>query len=343
MPNDTRPENVFTDTTPADSSADSVSFDRAQSGRHRGTAFAKHPATMVTAVIAAGSVALAGYAAYGSSQGWEAEQLRASIDQSAPMVADSVMAGVQNGQPLAGVVADSARVDDAVLSVASVQSSQEAGAAGAKVAAQQAEKIAAEKKAEAEAKAAAEAQAKAEARAEAQAAAKAQEQAEAEAAARADREQQSQAASRSQERAESASEPSSAAAPKPAATPKPEAKPEAAAQPEPKPEPAPAPVSSGNPRSIARSMLSSYGWGADQFSCLDSLWAKESGWNVTIANSSSGAYGIPQALPGSKMASAGADWRTNPATQIKWGLGYIDGRYGSPCGAWSHSQANNWY
>ena len=72
------------------------------------------------------------------------------------------------------------------------------------------------------------------------------------------------------------------------------------------------------------------------------LWNRESGWRTTAQNSS-GAYGIPQALPGSKMASAGADWRTNAATQIKWGLGYISGRYGTPCGAWGHSQSTGWY
>jgi len=87
---------------------------------------------------------------------------------------------------------------------------------------------------------------------------------------------------------------------------------------------------SGNPQQIARSMLSSYGWNDSQFSCLVSLWNKESEWNPSAVNKSSGAYGIPQSLPGSKMASAGADWRTNPATQIRWGLGYIQGRYGTP-------------
>ena len=106
--------------------------------------------------------------------------------------------------------------------------------------------------------------------------------------------------------------------------------------------PAPA-VSGGNPQAIAASMLSSYGWDSGQMSCLVSLWNKESGWNPSADNASSGAYGIPQSLPGSKMASAGADWRTNPATQIKWGLGYIKSSYGSPCGAWAHSQATNWY
>ena len=90
------------------------------------------------------------------------------------------------------------------------------------------------------------------------------------------------------------------------------------------------------------SMLGSYGWSASQFSCLDSLWAHESGWSATAANPD-GAYGIPQALPGSKMASAGADWQTNAATQIRWGLGYIKGLYGSPCGAWSHEEATGSY
>lgn len=98
-----------------------------------------------------------------------------------------------------------------------------------------------------------------------------------------------------------------------------------------------------DPKAAARSLLGDYGWGADQFSCLDSLWTKESGWKHTADNPTSSAYGIPQALPGSKMASAGSDWETNPVTQITWGLGYIADVYGSPCAAWSHSQAVNWY
>jgi hypothetical protein len=100
----------------------------------------------------------------------------------------------------------------------------------------------------------------------------------------------------------------------------------------------------GDPRGIAQSMMQSqYGWGADQFSCLNTLWNNESGWNPSASNPSSGAYGIPQALPGSKMAAAGADWRTNPATQISWGLGYISDRYGTPCGALSAQNAQGWY
>lgn len=103
------------------------------------------------------------------------------------------------------------------------------------------------------------------------------------------------------------------------------------------------PISPGSAQDIARAMMADYGWDDGQFRCLHTLWQRESGWNYRAANPSSGAYGIPQALPGGKMASAGADWRTNPATQIKWGLGYIQGRYGSPCGALNHSYANNWY
>lgn len=98
-----------------------------------------------------------------------------------------------------------------------------------------------------------------------------------------------------------------------------------------------------DPRSVARALLSEFGFGQDQFGCLDSLWTKESGWNPSADNPTSSAYGIPQALPGSKMSSAGADWATNPATQIRWGLGYIQDRYGTPCSAWGHSQSHNWY
>jgi len=82
---------------------------------------------------------------------------------------------------------------------------------------------------------------------------------------------------------------------------------------------------------------------ADQFGCLDALFQRESGWNHTAKNKSSSAYGIPQALPGSKMASAGADWQTNPLTQVRWGVSYINARYGSPCGAWAHSESHGWY
>ena len=99
----------------------------------------------------------------------------------------------------------------------------------------------------------------------------------------------------------------------------------------------------GTAQSIAYQMVLGRGWGEDQYACLVALWSRESGWRVNAYNAGSGAYGIPQALPGRKMASAGADWETNPATQIAWGLGYIGGRYGSPCGAWDHSNRVGWY
>jgi hypothetical protein len=106
--------------------------------------------------------------------------------------------------------------------------------------------------------------------------------------------------------------------------------------------PAGPPPTPGTAKSIAYNMLASFGFSTSQFSCLDNLWTQESGWNVYAANAS-GAYGIPQALPGDKMASAGADWQSNPTTQIKWGLGYIKSIYGDPCGAWGHEQSYGWY
>jgi hypothetical protein len=99
----------------------------------------------------------------------------------------------------------------------------------------------------------------------------------------------------------------------------------------------------GAQATAAQIASANYGWGSDQFSCLVSLWSKESGWNYQAYNDSSGATGIPQALPGSKMASAGTDWETNAATQIVWGLDYISSVYGTPCSAWGHSQSTNWY
>ncbi|MDP9220000.1 MAG: lytic transglycosylase domain-containing protein [Actinomycetota bacterium] len=102
-------------------------------------------------------------------------------------------------------------------------------------------------------------------------------------------------------------------------------------------------LTSRNPKVVARAMLGRFGWGASQFSCLDQLWIRESKWSIHATNSSSGAYGIPQALPGSKMSSAGSDWRTSAFTQIRWGLGYIQDRYGSPCAAWGHSEGHGWY
>lgn len=86
-----------------------------------------------------------------------------------------------------------------------------------------------------------------------------------------------------------------------------------------------------------------YNWGSTQFKCLSSLWQAESGWNHRADNPHSGAYGIPQSLPGNKMAQAGSDWRTNPETQINWGLSYINSRYGTPCSAYKHFTRYNWY
>ncbi|WP_319643986.1 ubiquitin-like domain-containing protein [Myceligenerans pegani] len=104
-----------------------------------------------------------------------------------------------------------------------------------------------------------------------------------------------------------------------------------------------APVPAGSNREIGQSLAAARGWTGEQWTCLEALWTKESNWNHLAQNPSSGAYGIPQSLPGTKMATAGSDWATNPATQIKWGLGYIAGRYGTPCGAWGHSQSVGWY
>jgi hypothetical protein len=109
------------------------------------------------------------------------------------------------------------------------------------------------------------------------------------------------------------------------------------------PPPAGVIVDPAGAKAYARSAVARYGWGDGDYQCLVLLWNRESGWRADAYNRSSGAYGIPQSLPGSKMASAGADWRTNAATQIEWGLSYIRGRYGAPCGAWAHSEQYNWY
>ena len=107
-----------------------------------------------------------------------------------------------------------------------------------------------------------------------------------------------------------------------------------------------APVAVNDPagaQAYAAAKLSSFGWAPDQMQCLMKLWTKESEWRTTATNPSSGAYGIVQSLPAEKMASAGADYRTNYRTQINWGLGYIEERYGSPCQALNFHYANNWY
>lgn len=99
----------------------------------------------------------------------------------------------------------------------------------------------------------------------------------------------------------------------------------------------------GTPKEVAMNLLPDHGWSRSQFSCLEKLWTKESHWKVSADNPTSTAYGIPQALPGNRMAAYGSDWRTNPIVQIKWGLDYIEATYGSPCKAWSHSQNSGWY
>jgi hypothetical protein len=102
-------------------------------------------------------------------------------------------------------------------------------------------------------------------------------------------------------------------------------------------------LSNADPRAIARALMPQFGMSSSEFGCLDNIWSQESGWNVHAANPTSSAYGIPQALPGSKMASAGPNWESNAETQIRWGLGYIRDRYGSACAAWSYKQGAGWY
>ncbi len=99
----------------------------------------------------------------------------------------------------------------------------------------------------------------------------------------------------------------------------------------------------GSAQAIALEQVMARGWSQTEFSCLVELWMHESNWRVNAQNKSSGAYGIPQALPGTKMATVGSDWMTNPATQITWGLNYIHARYGTPCGAWSIWLHRGWY
>ena len=97
-------------------------------------------------------------------------------------------------------------------------------------------------------------------------------------------------------------------------------------------------------KKVAKSiMLTEYAWGADQFTCLNRLWTKESHWNYRARNKKSGAHGIPQALPANRMESISSDWRTNPVTQIRWGLRYIEARYMSPCAALAKFKRSNYY
>lgn len=133
-----------------------------------------------------------------------------------------------------------------------------------------------------------------------------------------------------------------APAPAKAAAPAAKVAPAKAAAPAPKPAAAVAVNDPAGAQAYAARKLSSYGW-AGQMQCLKKLWTKESEWRTTATNPSSGAYGIVQSLPAEKMATAGADYRTNYRTQINWGLDYIKERYGSPCQALNFHYANNWY
>ena len=102
-------------------------------------------------------------------------------------------------------------------------------------------------------------------------------------------------------------------------------------------------LTKADPKTLTLALMPLYGLDTSQFSCVDNIWTRESGWNVHADNPTSSAYGIPQALPGSKMASAGPDWENNPETQIRWGLQYIKSRYGTACSAWSFKEAHGWY
>jgi hypothetical protein len=284
------------------------------SGRHRNRRLGG-PAGAVTATIAAGSLVLAGYAATATS-GAPTDAAQSDPTPSASFAVDP-QTGVEAGRAFAEARELRAEQGATALSLSTDLTNTGVDAlreASKEITAQKkAERKAAERKAAAEQEAAERAAAEQAAAEEAAAEQAAAEEAAAEqAAAEEAAERESEAASRSAER-------------------------QAA------PAQQPAPVSSGDARSIARSMLSGFGWGEDQFGCLDSLWMRESGWSHTATNPSSGAYGIPQSLPASKMASAGSDWQTNPATQITWGLGYISERYGSPCNAWAHSESVGWY
>jgi hypothetical protein len=102
-------------------------------------------------------------------------------------------------------------------------------------------------------------------------------------------------------------------------------------------------LSVADPKALARALMPQYGMSSSEFGCLDNIWSQESGWDIHADNPTSSAYGIPQALPGSKMASAGPNWEDSAETQIRWGLGYIKARYGSACAAWSYKQGAGWY
>ena len=109
------------------------------------------------------------------------------------------------------------------------------------------------------------------------------------------------------------------------------------------PTPTPIDIDPGTNRALGYQLMLDFGFGEQQWQYLDALWQRESGWNHLADNPTSSAYGIPQSLPGTKMAVVGPDWRTNPETQIRWGLAYIAARYGNPEGAWAHSERLGWY
>jgi hypothetical protein len=109
------------------------------------------------------------------------------------------------------------------------------------------------------------------------------------------------------------------------------------------PTPTPVDVDPGTNRALGYQLLLDFGFDEEQWRYLDALWYRESGWNHLAENPSSGAYGIPQSLPATKMSVVGSDWRTNPETQIRWGLAYIAARYGTPERAWAHSERVGWY
>lgn len=104
-----------------------------------------------------------------------------------------------------------------------------------------------------------------------------------------------------------------------------------------------APAAPSSPQQIAQSQLSSYGWNGGQWTYLEQLWQRESGWNPAATNPTSGAYGIAQALPATQMNSVSSNWKTDASTQIKWGMNYIKDRYGNPQAAWGHEESNGWY
>ncbi|WP_202977014.1 lytic transglycosylase domain-containing protein [Ornithinimicrobium flavum] len=301
------------------------------SGRHRPRRLSP-AATAVTATIAAGSLALATYAAAAgvtTAPSEPAPAVEASVSQVSPNLAADAVASLGDA-----VSKDSSGIFAQARELRAEQAGEAFGASTGLLGESLSTLQESSRSIKAERAAAREAERRAAAEAAAREAAALQA-AQDEAAAQRAQEEAAQAAARAAEQAASRS------AERPA--PQPQPQPQPAPEPAPEPEPEPAPVYSGDSRGIAQSMLGSYGWGMDQWSCLDSLWQKESGWNHLAMNPSSGAYGIPQSLPGNKMATAGADWQTNPATQIRWGLGYISGRYGTPCAAWAHSQRVNWY